>query len=223
MQSTADPLVPFASTIGAAAADGAAPALFIGENRLTEAQKSHIARLAEMSVLACMRWASVQAIDVTAGESTVNAATLAAYAAECHAVIEVDSPLFVLPEGPFTTITSLSIDGQALNFDETTPTIRDLRQGPWTLRYRTADCFRCGQAIAITGTVGWSSGAAVPQPIIAAVNLMQLHLANQIHGDFRITGETIGPFTKQRHATRLDNHVEAAVRDLVMPWTRPHL
>lgn len=128
-------------------------------------------------------------------------------------VVEYDQKLLMLPIGPVTALTSLTIDGSAVDR-------QDLFVQPWTIRRRDGDFFECGSSATITANVGWADTFTLPERIRSALQLVVFDMA-QIH-EPRVTveGQRSDDASVNYGRARRDRASELA-RRLVSPWTRP--
>lgn len=167
-----------------------------------------IARTAEAIIVEELRLGTIpnSASNPDPIEQGLEAFTLTDYAF----TIPSDGPVLLLPAGPLTDITSLSVDDVAVN-------LASIDVGPWTIRLRDGSSFSCGSSVLINGTVGWSDPLAVPRRIKTAADLLAAHVAEWFDENATITQRTDG---EQYFNPRRDR-VRELIGPLLSPWTRP--
>ena len=124
--------------------------------------------------------------------------------------IVVDGPLLVLPVGPLTDITALSIDAETVD-------LAGLNVKPWTIGYRDASSFSCGSSVSISGTIGWSDPLVLPQRIKAAADMLSAYIAEWYDENATIIQRADG----EQYFNPRRGRAMKVVERLIAPWTRP--
>ncbi len=125
-------------------------------------------------------------------------------------MITVDGPMLVMPQGPITALSSVSVDDEAVD-------LTNVDVAPWSIRYRDDSSFSCGSTVSFSATIGWSDPADIPYRIKSAVDLVASHIAEWFDEDSRIIQRSDG---EQYFNPRRDR-VRELIGPLLSPWTRP--
>ncbi|MEZ5933115.1 MAG: hypothetical protein R3F54_14415 [Alphaproteobacteria bacterium] len=127
--------------------------------------------------------------------------------------LDHDQGLLVLPIGPITALTTITVDGSAVAATE-------LFVHPWTIGRRDRECFECGSVIAISATVGWSTPQALPERLRSALMMVALDLAELHEHKIAVATESLKGISLNYARPRRDR-VHQLIGRMVSPWTRP--